>query len=88
MLSIDNTYDRDEVLAWHKRVLKELDLAADESVDYVCEPKVDGMAVSLRYEEGSLLGAVLRAAMVSAATTSRKTSARFGRFRYGWNQQG
>src|SRR5436189_6274244 len=33
MLSIDNTYDRDEVLAWHKRVPKELDLAADESVE-------------------------------------------------------
>jgi DNA ligase (NAD+) len=55
MLSIDNTYDRDEVLAWHKRVLKELELSADDQVDYVCEPKVDGVAVSLRYEDGMLV---------------------------------
>ena len=69
MLSIDNTYDRDELLAWHKRVLKGLDLEQDDSealwVDpndlaYVVEPKIDGVAVSLRYEQGRLAQATSR----------------------------
>jgi DNA ligase (NAD+) len=55
MLSIDNTYDRAEVIAWHNRVVKELELPHDEKITYIVEPKVDGVAVSLRYEHGLLL---------------------------------
>ncbi len=55
MLSIDNTYDHAEVIAWHNRMVKELKLPADEKVTYVVEPKVDGVAVSLRYENGLLV---------------------------------
>lgn len=55
MMSIDNTYDHSEVVAWHNRVLKELKLPHDEKIAYVVEPKVDGVAVSLRYENGLLV---------------------------------
>lgn len=56
MLSIDNTYDYDEVREWDARVRR--GLTADEAVKYVVELKVDGVAVTLRYEEGKLaLGA-------------------------------
>lgn len=56
MLSIDNTYDYDEVREWDARVRR--GLTAGEAVCYVVELKVDGVAVSLRYEGGRfVLGA-------------------------------
>ncbi|MHC5005138.1 MAG: NAD-dependent DNA ligase LigA, partial [Planctomycetota bacterium] len=61
MLSIDNTYSLDDLRAWHRRVLKGLELDPDaDDVDLVCDPKVDGVAVSLRYESGRLVRAVTR----------------------------
>lgn len=61
MYSIDNTYNRDELLSWHKRIEKRLiDEGADGDVTFVCEPKVDGVAVSLRYERGQLVLALSR----------------------------
>ncbi len=58
MLSIDNTYSIDELRAWHQRVVKGLD--GDDGVDLALEPKIDGVAVSLRYEDGRLVRAVTR----------------------------
>lgn len=50
MLSIENTYNADEIREWDARVHRALN--ADEPVRYVVELKVDGVAVSLRYESG------------------------------------
>ena len=58
MLSIDNTYSLDDLRAWHERVLK--GLGKEAPPDYVCDPKIDGVAVSLRYEGGLLAVAVSR----------------------------
>jgi DNA ligase (NAD+) len=56
MLSIDNTYSFDEVREWDARVRRGLN--PGEPVQYVVELKVDGVAVSLRYEMGKfVLGA-------------------------------
>lgn len=52
MLSIDNTYNYNEVRDWAARVRRGLN--ADEPIRYVVELKVDGVAVSLRYEQGRL----------------------------------
>lgn len=61
MYSIDNTYDREELEAWHERVVKGLGpAAATKNVGYIVEPKIDGVAVSLRYEEGRLVLAATR----------------------------
>lgn len=57
MLSLDNTYDVDEVRAFHERVLGLLGGAAPA---YVVEPKLDGVAVSLHYEGGRYARAVTR----------------------------
>ena len=46
--------------AWERRVREQLGIAADESLPLVVEPKIDGMSVSLVYEDGSLLRAVTR----------------------------
>ncbi len=58
MMSIDNTYDEAEVRAFDQRVRKAL--GEDPVVRYVMEPKVDGVAVSLRYENGGMITAATR----------------------------
>ena len=57
MLSMDNTYNADELRAFDERVRKQLD-AAD--YDYVVELKIDGLAVSLRYDDGVLVTGATR----------------------------
>ncbi len=63
MMSIDNTYDQDELQAWADRTAKRLGAGDDlfgGDVPFVCEPKIDGVAISLRYEHGRLVRAVTR----------------------------
>lgn len=50
MLSLDNTYSQQELREFAQRVQR---LLPEEILDWVVEPKVDGLAVSLRYENGS-----------------------------------
>ena len=57
MLSLDNTYSPEELLAFDARVKKRL---PDEPVEYVVEPKLDGVSISLRYVDGRLDVAVTR----------------------------
>ena len=57
MLSIDNTYNAEELRAFDERVRKGL---KDEPPRYVVEAKIDGVAVSLRYEKGLLVRASTR----------------------------
>ena len=57
MISIDNTYSEGEVAAFDQRVRKAL---GDESPLYICEPKIDGVSLSLRYEKGVLVTAATR----------------------------
>jgi len=52
MLSLDNTYNEEEVRDFDRRVRK---LLGDEPVEYVVELKIDGVAVSLRYEKGKFV---------------------------------
>ena len=59
MLSIDNTYDQAELRNWHDRVLKGLQRRATD-VAFVLDPKIDGVAVNLRYEHGRLSRATSR----------------------------
>ena len=51
MLSLSNAFDGDELRAWYARVLRLLEA---ESVALVCEPKIDGLAISLVYRDGAL----------------------------------
>ena len=57
MVSIDNTYSVEDLRGWHERVVKGLDA---ETPQYVCDPKIDGVAVALRYEQGVLTLAASR----------------------------
>jgi DNA ligase (NAD+) len=57
MLSLDNTYSEDEVVDFYKRLER---LLPDQKIPVVIEPKVDGVAVSLLYEDGLLRHAATR----------------------------
>ena len=57
MLSMDNTYNAEELRAFDERVRKQLGGA---DYDYVVELKIDGLAISLRYEAGVLVTAATR----------------------------
>jgi DNA ligase (NAD+) len=57
MLSLDNTYSEDDVTNFYKRITR---LLPDEKVPVVIEPKVDGVAVSVMYENGKLKYAATR----------------------------
>ncbi|MEY7970564.1 NAD-dependent DNA ligase LigA [Saccharomonospora xinjiangensis] len=56
MLSLDNAFDLDELTAWIERVEKEI----GGGTRYLCELKVDGLAVNLLYEKGRLTRALTR----------------------------
>ena len=60
MLSLDNTYNIDEVRAFHQRVLKNLPDIQEDSIEYVVELKFDGLAVALTYENGKLVRGATR----------------------------
>ncbi|UCG68981.1 MAG: NAD-dependent DNA ligase LigA [Thermoplasmata archaeon] len=55
MLSLDNTYNFDELREFHKRVLKKI-----PECEYVVEPKIDGLGVALVYDNGILLRGATR----------------------------
>jgi DNA ligase (NAD+) len=57
MLSLDNTYNEDELRAWERRVHE---LTEVKNIDYVCELKLDGMSLSLGYDDGQLARGVTR----------------------------
>ena len=57
MLSLANAFSEDEIRQFHQRVIKGLET---DHADYVAEPKLDGVAISLRYENGLLEQAATR----------------------------
>jgi DNA ligase (NAD+) len=62
MLSLGNARNEDELRAWEQRIrnlLKRFDITADE-FGYVSEPKIDGLAISLVYEDGTLVRGATR----------------------------
>ncbi|WP_133851193.1 NAD-dependent DNA ligase LigA [Labedaea rhizosphaerae] len=56
MLSLDNVFDPDELSGWFERVHKEI----GDGAHYLCELKIDGLAINLLYENGKLTRALTR----------------------------
>jgi DNA ligase (NAD+) len=57
MYSLDNSYSKEELLDWEKRIQKVL---GDVPLEYTCELKYDGASISITYENGKLKRAVTR----------------------------
>ncbi len=57
MLSLDNTYNLDDLRDWERRVHE---LSGRKDIDYVCELKLDGMSLALIYENGKLVRGITR----------------------------
>lgn len=58
MLSLDNAFSDDDLQAFDKRIKQRLE--KDVDIEYICEPKMDGLAVTIIYENGSLVRAATR----------------------------
>ncbi len=60
MLSLDNAFGDEDMLDFDRRVRTRLERSEKEGVRYTCEPKIDGVAVSLMYEDGKLVRGATR----------------------------
>jgi DNA ligase (NAD+) len=61
MMSLDNAFDEAELQAWGSRLQRRLaEIGDGRQVSFVCELKIDGVALSLRYEDGELVQAATR----------------------------
>ena len=60
MMSLGNAFDRDDVQGFVDSVLKFLGLSDSETLGFTAEPKIDGLSLSLRYENGELVQAATR----------------------------
>ncbi|MBP2833916.1 NAD-dependent DNA ligase LigA [Aquimarina sp. U1-2] len=71
MYSLDNSYSKEDLLDWEKRIKK----LVDGDIHYTCELKYDGASISLTYENGVLLRAVTRGDGIQGdnVTTNVKT---------------
>jgi DNA ligase (NAD+) len=56
MLSLANTYSKEELVDWENRIKK----IVEADIEYVCELKYDGVAIGIKYENGELVQAVTR----------------------------
>ncbi len=60
MMSLDNAFDDGEIVAWGQRLARALNLDDLDALTFSVEPKIDGVAMSLRYVDGQLVQAATR----------------------------
>jgi DNA ligase (NAD+) len=65
MMSLDNAFSEDDLRAWSERLKRQVPEADLQALAFSCEPKVDGVAMSLTYEHGKLVQAATRGDGVS-----------------------
>jgi len=58
MLSLQNTYSEDDIVAFDEKIRKQIESSAE--IEYICSPKFDGIAIELVYEQGQLIRGLTR----------------------------
>ncbi len=58
MFSLSNAFSQDDLVEFDRKVLEKLNL--EEAIEYAAEPKIDGLAINIRYENGKLVLAATR----------------------------
>ncbi len=60
MLSLSNAFNKDDLQEFIDRLKKYLNLKSLDTINYICEPKIDGLSINLLYEKGLLIKASTR----------------------------
>ncbi len=60
MMSLDNAFSHDELTAWAERMARGLEIGPGAPIGFMCELKIDGIALSMRYENGKLVQGATR----------------------------
>ena len=60
MLSLPNAFNKNDVEDFVNRIRKFLNIDNEEKVEFICEPKIDGLSINLNYQEGILVSASTR----------------------------
>ncbi len=60
VISLDNSYDKDDLIAFDQRVAKQAGLPESTETEYVLEPKIDGLSVVLQYKDGRFIRGATR----------------------------
>ncbi len=60
MLSLPNAFEEKDIYEFDERIKKFLNYKKDEKLEYLCEPKIDGLSLNLTYENGKLTSAATR----------------------------
>ena len=60
MLSLANAFDSKDIEDFDERVKKYLNIELEKKLDYICEPKIDGLSLNLTYRDGVLISAATR----------------------------
>lgn len=60
MLSLQDVRSKSEFVKWQSQIIDQLKLKPDTAINYVCEPKLDGLSMSLLYKNGHLIRASTR----------------------------
>ena len=60
MLSLSNAFNNNDILEFDERIRKYLSLKTNDKIELISEPKIDGLSISIRYENGSLVQAATR----------------------------
>ena len=60
MLSLSNIFEEEEIIEFTDRIRRFLNLSPDDELDFIAEPKIDGLSFSILYENGKLVKAATR----------------------------
>ena len=75
MMSLSNAFSEDDIVSFDERLKKYLNMSISQNLEYTAEPKIDGLSLSIRYEDGRLVLASKGDGSIGENVTKCKTIA-------------